>query len=407
MDFYLARQPIFDRTKVVIGYDIIYRENNSSSDFEDTVYTQATAHLLLNRYLDTGIDALLGGHIAFIPLDKHLILESTTILLNEDTTVIQISSDIEPSLELIHRLRKLKSDGFLIALLDYTPEYSHKSILQLADIIEVDFNKNNRSQLKSILKEFSHTTQILLAKNIEDHETYQDAYSFGFDLFEGYYFSKPSFSKETILQQSKLNNIEILKLVNIDDPNIKIIAKRIEEDVTLTLKLLRLVNSSHYFVNKIHSVQHALAMIGIDSLKSWLNLALLDSFITNQSREIIRLSMVRMWLMEHVGIRSSQNNDINALKLIGLLSVLDVLLDKSVVDAISPLPIENMLKLTLFGEKSIYSDSYQLVLDYEKGSFKSASRHAKNITFDMNEMPTLYSNALAWSDKLYSYLYDD
>jgi len=405
MSFYLARQPIFDRHQVVIGYDILYKDEQPINDQTDITNLPSSAHLLLNRYLDTDVSSLLGGHIGFLLLDETLILKSTAILLNKDSTVIQIAPDIQPSDALLYQLYQLKAKGFLIALLGYTRDYPHTSILKLSDIVEVNFKDIPTSQLTKLVSYFKLNTQILMAKGIEDHTTYQIAYTLGFELFEGYYFAKPSFSKGSPLQQSVLNNIAILKLVNTEDPDVKLIATSIEKDVTLTLRLLRLVNSTHYFVNKIQSVQHALVMLGMTTLKSWLNLVLLDSFITHQSSEVIKLAMVRMWLMEHVGLQSAQHKDIDALKLIGLLSILDILLDKDMMDAIDSLPIDNSLKLTLLGENSKYSDVYQLVLAYEKGYFDNADNYAKKIHFNIDELPLLYTQALTWSDKVYAYLY--
>lgn len=405
MNFYLARQPIFDRNQMVIGYEIIYRSSLNSTGIDDAEYNEATGRMLLNSYLDVGMDSLLGGHIAFINFDKELVVRDSPLLLNRSTTVIQITSDVEPDEGFIEKIEEFKSDGYLISLADYTPNYPYKNLVELSDIIQVDLNNNTISDLKRTIRKFEMTTQILLAKNIENHETYQNCSRLGFELFQGYYFCKPTLTKGKILQQSNYNNVEILKLANAEEPDIKMISTRIEEDINLTVKLLRLVNTSHFFMNKIHSVQHALAMIGIESFKNWLNLALLDSFLGDQTPEIIKLSMVRMRLMQSIGEKSSFKNDIEILKLIGLLSVLDVLLDKNMLEAVNPLPIEKDLKLTLLGKESKYSGVYNLVLNYEKAEFNKAYRNAQAAKFDLDLLPNLYSEAIQWADDIYGQIY--
>lgn len=405
MNFYLARQPIFDRNQMVIGYEIIYRSSLGAPDYSDTEYDEARTRLLLNSYLDVGMDTLLGGHIAFINFDKELVLKDSPLLLNRSTTVIQIDSSVVPDDVFIDKLNAYKHDGYLLSIADYTSNYPYKEIVDLADIIQVDLSSNNISELKRIAKRFELTTQILLAKGVDTHENYQDIKRLGFELFQGYYFCKPTLTKGKILQQSNFNNIEILKLANQAEPDIKQISKRIEEDVNLTVKLLRLVNSSHYFMNKIHSVQHALAMIGLDSFKNWLNLALLDSFLGDQTPEIIKLSMVRMKLMESIALSSSLKKESDALKLIGLLSVLDVLLDKTMMEAVNPLPIERELKLTLLGKPSKYEDVYNLVLHYEKGDFNKALRCSQSAGFDLDMLPKLYSEAVSWAEDIYHEIY--
>lgn len=406
MNFYLARQPIFDRHQMVIGYEIVYRNSIHTEDASDAVYNEATSRLLLNSYLDAGMDTLLGGHIAFIRFDENLVLQDTPLLLNKSTTVIQIGSDIEPSDEFIDKIKRFKSDGYLIGLSDYKINYKHEALIALSDIIQVDLSENTVSDLKKIIRRFELTTQILLACNIQNHDTYDAAKKLGFELFEGYYFCKPTLTKGRVLQQSSFHNIEILKLANADQPDIKLISSRIEEDVNLTVKLLRLVNSSHYFMNKIHSVQHALAMIGIKAFRNWLNIALMDSFLDDdQTPEIIKQSMVRMRMMENIGNACGMDEDQDSLKLIGLLSVLDVLLDKDMMEAVNPLPIDREMKITLFGRDSRFSDIFQMVLAYEKGSFNAARRYAVSANFSLDELPPLYTEALKWADDLYHHIY--
>ncbi len=405
MNFYLARQPIFDKTETVIGYEIIYRSSLYSTGDNDIIYREATSRLLLNSYLDVGMDTLLGGHIAFINFDYDLVMRESPFFLNRGSTIIQVSTTIEPDEAFIEKLTQFKEDGYMIALTDYVSEYPHRELVRMADIIQVNVEHTFATDLKMMMIEFKHSDHILLAKNIDTTAQYDLCVEAGFDLFEGYYFCQPTLTEGRMLQPSNYNNMEILKLANTPEPDVKLISKKIEEDVQLTVKLLRLVNSSHYFMNKISSVQHALAMIGVDSLKNWLNLALMDAFLGRQTPEIIKLSMFRMRLMETVGLESHLRKDIETLKLIGILSVLDVLLDKTMLEVVNPLPIDNKLKMTLLGRKTQYSDLYRLVLDYEKGDFNKAYRAAMSARFNLDKLPELYAEAIRWSDDIYEQIY--
>ena len=405
MNFYLARQPIFDRNQLVIGYEIVYRTSLFTAGINDIEYKDATNRLLLNSYLDVGMDTLLGGHIAFINFDHDLVMSETPFLLNRGNTIIQISCSIDPDEAFLKKITTYKDDGYLITLSNYSLDYPHLELVHLADIIQIDSTYMHSSQLKKIIQRFKDSPAILMAKNINDYDTFQECQSLGFDLFEGYYFCQPTLTEGRSIQTSNYNNMDILKLINEDEPDLKLISQRIEGDVNLTIKLLRLVNSSHTFMNKISSVQHALAMIGIESFKNWLNLALLDSFLGDQTPELIKLSMVRMRLMETIGMKSHLRGDIETLKLIGLLSVLDVLLGKTMIEAVNPLPIEKEMKMTLLGRKTQYSELYKLVLNYEKADFNKAFRSAKNAGFDLDQFPQIYSEALQWADDIYEQIY--
>lgn len=405
MNFYLARLPIFDRNQMVIGYEIIYRSSLYSAGVNDIEYKEATNRLLLNCYLDVGMDTLLGGHIAFVNFDQELIMLDSPFLLNSANTIIQLTGDIEPDPNFILRLQALKEEGYMISLSNYHISYDHPELVNMADIIQIDVATTSRSALEHIVESFSTKDQILLAKNIDTYEDYKHCQRLGFELFEGYYFCQPTLTKGKMLQSSNYNNMEILKLVNTSEPDIKLISNRIEGDLNLTLKLLRLVNTSHFFMNKIQSVQHALAMIGVDSFKNWLNLALLDSFLGDQTPEIMKLSIVRMKLMESIALESDLRNEVETLKLIGLLSVLDVLLDKNMIEAVNPLPIDKSLKLTLLGRETKYTSLYKLVLYYEKADFNKAYRNAEKANFNLDLLPDLYSKSVQWADDIYEQIY--
>lgn len=405
MNFYLARQPIFDQNQLIIGYEIVYRSSLSTAGLNDIEYTEATSRLLLNSYLDVSMDTLLGGHIAFINFDRELVMNDSPLLLNCGSTIIQISASIDPDDAFIVKINQFKEDGYLIALSDYTLDYPHLEIVDMADILQINVADNSTSQLKKIIKGFINKDHLLLAKNIHDYNTYKTCLTLGYDLFQGYYFCQPTLTKGRLLQPSNYNNMEILKLINEEEPDIKLISQKIEGDVHLTIKLLRLVNSGHYFVNEISSVQHALAMIGTDAFKNWLNIALLDSFLDDQTPEIIKLSIVRMKLMESIGMESHLRGDVETLKLIGLLSVLDVLLDKNMIEAVNPLPIEKEMKMTLLGRQSQYSSLYRLVINYEKADFNKAFRDAKSANFNLDRLPDLYAEAIRWTDDIYEKIY--
>ena len=105
---------------MVIGYEIVYRSSINAPGAEDKEYNEATSRLLLNSYLDVGMDSLLGGHIAFINFDKNLVVKDSPLLLNKSTTVIQITSEVIPDEDFINKIKSFKLDGYLISLANFT-----------------------------------------------------------------------------------------------------------------------------------------------------------------------------------------------------------------------------------------------------------------------------------------------
>jgi c-di-GMP-related signal transduction protein len=402
MEQCLARQPIFDRNHMVIGYELLYQ----SADSTDIMLgNEERARKTIDSFLALNFDALLGGHIVFLPLTKEMLFLDTTLLLNKSTTIIEISRELTPTPEILTLLEQLKVEGFMIALSDYTYDYPYDELRALADIIMISLTHNSTLDIKRILLQFQMTTQVLLAKHVNTPSDYEAAKSLGFELFYGSYFSMPSISKTYKLSQSHLNNLEIIKIMGANEPDLTQIAKRIESDVSLTIKLLKLVNSTHSFSYHIQSVKHALAILGIKALRAWMNLAIMDELATQPEKEAIKLSMVRMRLLEVIGEHSNLDKYVEELKLIGILSVVDVLYHQPLSEALIDLPVEPQIKKTLLGDNTEYTNIYMLIRAYESARFDRIALHAHAIQFNLLSMPRFYKEAVSWADNLYYTLY--
>jgi hypothetical protein len=72
-DYFLARQPIYDRQLKVIGYELLYRrQETSAANVVDR--DLATTQVILNAYAETGFQRIVGKRLAFINLTDNFIL---------------------------------------------------------------------------------------------------------------------------------------------------------------------------------------------------------------------------------------------------------------------------------------------------------------------------------------------
>src|ERR1700690_3634787 len=108
MEVYLGRQPILDRGRNVIGYELFHRSSEANfCDAADGV--TATCGVIVNAVLGVGLDRLLGGKPAFINFDRTLLLGDWTTVLPPDKVVIEILETVPPDQEILracHRLRE-------------------------------------------------------------------------------------------------------------------------------------------------------------------------------------------------------------------------------------------------------------------------------------------------------------
>jgi EAL and modified HD-GYP domain-containing signal transduction protein len=404
MNVYVARQPIFDRSGEVIAYELLYREteqNFYNSTLQDSV---ATSILLLNSYLNFGMTLLTENKKGFINFGPHLIMDDIPLLLSKEKVVIELLESVVPSRELIIKIKQLKKAGYIIALDDYVSGYPYDNLLDLCDIIKVDFIANTEHQIRQICGELKAKNKILLAEKVETKEEFEWASRIGFEFFQGYFFAKPVVIMGKKIEGTAYNYIQILEELDMKVPNFNKISSIIESEASLAYKLLKLVNSSFSLIDNISSIQHCLSILGIDAFQKWFTLATIHQLGSGKPNEVLKMAMIRMRFMESIGDFSVFKQHVHALRLIGVLSVIDFLLDKPLIEILEELPISSQIKDTLLLKTTIYSNPFKLVLAYEKGDFESAKDFSTSINLDFQKFPGLYHDAVEWSEELYQFL---
>jgi len=402
MDIFIARQPIFDRSEKVIAYELLYRTNEKNF-FDGSISSDiATSILLMNSYFSFGLENLIGEEKAFINFDHKLIETEIPRLLNKDLVVIELLEDIKPDRAFIDKIIALKKEGYIIALDDYVFGYKYNELTAIVDIIKVDFFENTSRQITLIAKKWKAMGKLLLAEKVETKDIYEWAIKLGFDYFQGYFFSKPAVIKGKKISDHAFQYIQLLEELNKEEPNNKVISKIIETDVTLSYKLLKLVNSSFSLSNQISSINHALAILGSSAFRKWLSLAMVQNLGSDKPSELIKTSMIRSALMGNIAEHTAYKAVSEELNLVGILSVLDALLDKPMEEIVLTLPLSDNIKNALLLEESPYLNFCLIILAYEKGEFSKLDELCATINYDTKRLPQAYYEAIKWADDLFA-----
>ena len=407
MEVFVARQPIFDLDYNVFAYELLYRQNENNFFDQSVDSNVATSILLMNSYYTFGIDNLVGDGKAFINFDKHLIESEIPMLLDNSKIVVELLEDIVPNGRFLAKLNKLKDHGYTIAMDDYIETYIYDELVELSDIIKIDFLGNSKEEIVRIVKRWKPTGKTLLAEKVESQEEYEWAKKAGFDLFQGYYFSKPTMMKGKGVNASPFQYIKIMEELSASEPDYKRISGIIETDVSLTYKLLKLVNSKFSSSKKIASIQHALSILGIDAFEKWFNLAMVQNLGAGKPSELLKVSMTRAKFMELIVANTSLKTYANQAILIGLLSVIDALLEKTMNLVLAELPLSDDIKNALLLLPSKFSKVYTLVLMYEKGDFEEALKIGKEIGISSMKTAEYYYEAVRWAEELFSFMQSD
>jgi c-di-GMP-related signal transduction protein len=162
----LGRQPIVDRDGRMFAFELLFRGNLPSSAHDDLA---ATSEVLRHAFAELGVDKALGPYRGFVNCDDAMLLMADTLeLLPSERVVIEILESVQPTPEVLARLRELKAAGFLLALDDYCgPRPDLTSLLGLVDYVKIDLPHIEHDRLDGIVADLRRFPAELVAEKVE------------------------------------------------------------------------------------------------------------------------------------------------------------------------------------------------------------------------------------------------
>jgi c-di-GMP-related signal transduction protein len=271
--YLVGRQPILNRNREVVAYELLFRSAGSqTASVEDA--SRATANVIVNTLTGFGVENILGKHKGFINLELELLMNDSLNILPKEQIVLELLETLEVTPELIARCRVLKENGFILALDDHEYNPAYHDLYGIVDIVKVDLIQSPLARLEEMVEHFRPYPLQLLAEKVQTRIEFRRCLELGFDLFQGYYFARPSVmqKKRPVRSGSTLENL--LRLLNEDAEQVEI-EKIFRGNAGLTANLLMLVNSIGIdTLDKIKTVHHAVSALGRKQIKRWVQLAL-------------------------------------------------------------------------------------------------------------------------------------
>lgn len=400
LDIFVARQPIFDRNERIFAYELLFRQGTQNS-YEGIDGDQATSDVIANSFLTIGMEALTGGKRAFINFTTNLLKKKTAYLLPSDLVVIEILENIEPDQEIILACQKLKEAGYLLALDDFVFDEKFWPLINLADIIKVDFSVTVGKERTNIVKRLSARKIKFLAEKVETREEFEQARQAGYHLFQGYFFCKPLVVVGRMIPPFKLNSLRLLQEINNPKTDFGKIEDIIKGDVSLSYNLLKFINSSLFGLKmKINSIRQALVLLGLSEVRKWASIVALQTLGQDKPNELIVNCLVRAAFGEALAKKTALRQEASNIFLMGMFSLIDAFFDRPLAEVLEELPLSQEIKKALLGEDNRFSPIYNLVLAYEKADWTNISVCSQQAGFDESEISNLYFQALNMANKL-------
>ena len=399
MDAYVARQPILDRKKSLFAYELLFRDGlaNYMPNIDGDI---ATSKLLSSSFLTIGIDKITFGKRAFINFTQNLIESDIPLMFPRETTVVEILEDVNPTSRVTEACKKLSAQGYYLALDDFVFKLKLTPLIELADIIKVDFRVTPYSEIKQMLQKFGTKKIKFLAEKVETNEEFSDALKMGFEFFQGYFFSKPEIVRGKEISGSQMQYLNFM--IEISKPNYDLneLETIISRDVSMSYKLLRYVNSPYFKrSSETISLKQALLVLGKDELRRLLSLIGLSKLASNKPDELIKSASIRAKFCEKLGSVSGCAAHYDELFLLGLFSNLDAILDQPMKDIMEKLPLEISVKDALVYRKGELANYLDFAEFYEQGEWESVKGFAAKMCIAENLIPNIYLEACSWTNE--------
>ncbi len=358
----VGRQAIHDRHLNVYAYELLYRDPKERL----TTYNgdQASSRVLLNAFMEIGLPRIVGQHLAFINLTEAFFTEMPDIPFDKENVVLEVLENITITEPVIQGVKKLHQRGVRIALDDYCFEDKWHPLLPYCDIVKVEIPSVDLDKLPALLAPLREQGIILLAEKLETSGGYQVLHDMGFDLFQGYYFSRPSIISGRRLSENHFLVIRLLSALTDPESRIQDIEELIANDPALSMKVLRYINSAACALPRtINSIQEAIILMGHERIRS-LAILIALSRVRNKPASLFHTASVRANMCSEIAHHVAPELR-NSAFTVGLLSVLDVLMDQHMEVILEELSLSPEVNAALLEQRGKLGEILALTLRHE------------------------------------------
>lgn len=398
MQVFVARQAIFNRRQHVVAYELLFR-NSLDNTFPNIDESVATAKLITQNQLNFGTRHITSGKKALINIGPDSLKMDLCAFLPNQDVVLELLETIEPTEENYQLCRELFHKNYILALDDFIYQPKWDRFLKFVKLIKFDIQVTPLKEIAPLVEQLKKYKKLkLLAEKIETTDDFRLAHSMGFDFFQGYFFTKPVVIKQQDIDLKYALALSIYAQVMKQNPDINIIAALFERDTALAFKLLRLINSGVFPVQKeIESLKQALVYLGHDHIKKFVSLIITAHVAQAKPKELIKLCTIRARFCELIAQKVAPGQA-NMAFLTGLFSLLDAILDRPMEQVLSRLPFPDAIKAALMGQKNMLYYVLEVVKAYESGSWWALEQAVVFINIPSDSLPSLYKSALNWSN---------
>jgi len=391
---FVARQPILDASNKVFGYELLFR-NGIEDYFHADI--EAASRSTLDSSLLFGLDTLCDKHRAFVNCTTEVLFRELITLLPPQQTVVEVLESVEPDDRVVAACQRLKEAGYMIAIDDFVANDPRASLADCADILKIDMRATSKEERAALVRRYRAKCR-LLAEKVETQEEFRQARDMGFILFQGYFFRRPELMMAREVPASRVHQLRLMEMVCRRELDMRELERAIKQETSICYRLLRYLNSPLFgFALEIKSLRHAMAILGERELRRWVRLVVTVGMAEQKCSELLLIGLARARFCELLSQRFRSDSD---LFLLGLLSIMDAILEMPMGTILKQIPVDHETKAALSGQASSLRPLYQLMLAQESGEWEHASTLAQQLHLTEAKSSDMWWQSMQWAQKV-------
>lgn len=391
---FIARQPICDRDGAIAGYELLYRSGlDNEARVGDADY--ATARVLTTTFLEVGLERLVGNTPAYVNLTRPFFTGEIGLPVTPDRIVLEVLEDFTLDAEVMAGLRRLVDDGYSVVLDDFCYRPDYESALSLVRGVKLDRMALDETTFRAQLALARRKGLTVVVERVETAEQFRFCRELGCDLFQGFFFSRPHIVAGKPMPGNQA--VLLTLLARLEDPAAEIeeLERLIVQDVTLTYRLLRQVNSAAFALRReVESVRQAIILLGSRLIRHWASLILLSQMpgTTANAEPLMSIALLRGRMCEALATEEG-DCEANQAFTVGLFSVLDALLEQPMDALLENVTFSPPVHDALLVREGALGALLGRVIDYEEGRWDRLDDDAAG------RYRRAYIEAANWSDR--------
>ncbi|MCL2565671.1 MAG: HDOD domain-containing protein [Defluviitaleaceae bacterium] len=406
MKQFVTAVPLFTTDMSVEAYQLRYQDSSKLFGLSDD-------HTMLDGIMNSpgldilnnvGIEPFTGGEPIFLPVNPYMLLSNfaDSCQIPPNLLVPVLSKDMPLKEIYFQKCYELTKAGFRLAIPEFELTHLASLLYNMASFVLLNAKDPEcLDNFKRIRNKYPKITVVF--QNVDDMEMFKNLKEMSNCLYEGSFYNIPVDQTNNKVSPLRTNALRLLKIMGEEniDFDLDEVSDIIQKDAALSIALLKFINSPVIGIsNKVTSIKNAIALLGQKETRKW-TIACVTMYVAEDSpSELTRISLTRAKYTENLATAFEMGIHAPSLFLMGLFSLLDVILDKPMKEALEEVSVSDTIREALAFGKGEFVDVLDLVNAYEKADWKVVSRIMLLRNIDPHKLNQAFVDSLVWYRQL-------